>query len=89
MIAGSGLGPKPTVGAGRDRGRNRLRPDLLVLEDRRLLSTFAVNSTADDGSNGTLRWAVAQANGASSPSAIELELGTSAATIALARDSSR
>ncbi len=85
MIAGSGLGPKPTVGAGRDRGRNRLRPDLLVLEDRRLLSTFAVNSTADDGSNGTLRWAVAQANGASSPSAIELELGTSAATIALAQ----
>ena len=33
-----------------------------VLEDRRLLATFTVNSTLDDGSVGTLRWAVDQAN---------------------------
>jgi predicted outer membrane repeat protein len=34
----------------------------MALEGRALLSTFTVNSTADDGSAGTLRWAVAQAN---------------------------
>ena len=39
-------------------------PTLLALEDRRLLSTFTVNSTLDDGSVGTLRWAVGQANSA-------------------------
>jgi predicted outer membrane repeat protein len=32
------------------------------LEDRKLLTTFTVNSTLDDGSTGTLRWAVGQAN---------------------------
>ena len=40
---------------------------------------------ADDGSDGTLRWAVAQANAASSPSEIEIDLGTSAATITLSQ----
>ena len=40
----------------------RLRPTAMALEDRTLLSTFAVNSTADDGSTGTLRWAINQAN---------------------------
>jgi hypothetical protein len=44
------------------RGRLRLRPTLLALEGRTLLSTFTVNSTADDGSTGTLRWAIDQAN---------------------------
>ncbi|QDV37671.1 choice-of-anchor Q domain-containing protein [Tautonia plasticadhaerens] len=46
----------------RDRSRRLLRPTLLALEDRRLLSTFSVTSTFDDGSDDTLRWAVAQAN---------------------------
>jgi hypothetical protein len=44
------------------RGRLRLRPTIMQLEGRALLSTFMVNSTADDGSAGTLRWAIAQAD---------------------------
>ena len=44
------------------RGRLRLRPGLMALEGRTLLSTFTVNSTADNGSAGTLRWAISQAN---------------------------
>jgi hypothetical protein len=43
------------------RGRLGLRPVLLALEGRTLLSTFNVSSTADDGSIGTLRWAINQA----------------------------
>ena len=46
------------------RKRRRMRPTLLALEDRRLLSTFTVTKTLDDGSAGTLRWAVGQANSA-------------------------
>ncbi len=65
--------------------RHLLRPAFLTLEDRRLLSAFNVTSTADDGSSGTLRWAVAQADAATSSSTIELELGTSPATITLAQ----
>jgi fibronectin-binding autotransporter adhesin len=50
-----GRGTKPT------RCR-RLRPTVMALEGRVLLSTFTVDSTADDGSAGTLRWAIGQAN---------------------------
>ena len=57
----------------------------MALEDRRLLSTFTVTSTADDGSTGTLRWAVAQANSDTSPSTIDIELGTAPATITLSQ----
>jgi len=64
---------------------SQLIPNLEVLEHRQLLSTFPVTSTADDGSSGTLRWAIAQDNSASSPSAIEFELGTTAATITLSQ----
>ena len=46
------------------RQRRRMRPTLMALEDRRLLSTFTVTSTLDNGSVGTLRWAVGQANSA-------------------------
>ncbi len=46
------------------RKRRRMRPTLMALEDRRLLSTFTVTSTLDNGSVGTLRWAVGQANSA-------------------------
>jgi hypothetical protein len=43
------------------RARRRLRPSVLVLEGRELLSTLTVNNTNDSGS-GSLRAAVAQAN---------------------------
>ena len=45
-----------------NRGRRRMRPTVIALERRELLATFTVNSTADDGSAGTLRAAIAQAN---------------------------
>jgi hypothetical protein len=48
-------------GAKASRNR-RLRPTVMALEGRTLLSTFTVSSTADDGSTGTLRWAINQAN---------------------------
>src|SRR5262249_31412301 len=47
------------------------------------LSTFVVNSTADDGTSGTLRWAVAQANQHGSPSSIEFQLINQSGTIVL------
>ena len=40
---------------------------VLQLEDRQLLSTFNVTSTADDGSTGTLRWAINQVNSDTGP----------------------
>src|SRR3954449_1562826 len=46
----------------RRRQRRRLRPTLLALEDRKLLSTFTVTSTLDDGTVGTLRYEIGQAN---------------------------
>jgi hypothetical protein len=79
------LGSRPAGAAVGHRKRNCLKPALVRLEDRRLLSTFTVNSTADDGSTGTLRWAVEQANAATSPSAIEFELGTTPAKIILSQ----
>jgi len=39
-----------------------MRPTVLLLEERSLLSTFTVNSTADDGSAGTLRYEIGLAN---------------------------
>ncbi|WP_165219391.1 Ig-like domain repeat protein [Aquisphaera insulae] len=53
-----------------------LRPEILALEDRRLLSNLIVTSAADtlDAQNnpvsGTLRWAIQQANAATDPSTI-------------------
>jgi hypothetical protein len=78
--------PSPIAGADRrspGRDHHRYRPALLALEDRRLLSTFLVTSTADNDDTGTLRSAVAAADSAASPSAIEFELGTAPATITL------
>jgi hypothetical protein len=71
--------------AGRARLRPRLRPTLVTLENRRLMSVFQVTNDSVDSANttGTLRWAVAQANAASSATEIEIELGASSATIAL------
>jgi hypothetical protein len=51
--------------------RHRLRPALLELEERVVLSPFIVSKTTDDGSEGTLRWAIGQANAASGASTIE------------------
>ena len=75
-----------TGGRGTVKGRQKrtMRPTLMMLEDRRLLSTFTVNSTGDDvNTTGTLRWAVAQADAATSPSTIDFNLGASPATITL------
>ena len=47
-----------------------------------LLSTFEVTSTADDGSTGTLRWAIAQANSATSVNRNRHPAGYRPATIA-------
>jgi hypothetical protein len=57
----------------------------MALEERRLLATFPVTSTADPATltPGTLRYAVAQANAATTPSTIEFELGPGPATVAL------
>ena len=51
--------------------QDQRRLDVELLETRQLLSNFAVTSTADDGSTGTLRWAVEQANAATTPSTID------------------
>src|ERR1700733_12379251 len=59
---------------GRDAIGHRTRPVLMALEDRRLLSSFTVDSTADDGSAGTLRWAIAQTNATHGANTIDFEL---------------
>ena len=71
------------IRAGRNNGRHRRRPECLALEDRRLLATINVTSAADDGSANTLRWAIGMANTADTPTSIDIELGTSPATITL------
>ena len=43
------------------RQRRRMRPTVLALEDRRLMSTFSVTNTADSGA-GSLRCEIGQAN---------------------------
>ncbi|MDG3008412.1 choice-of-anchor Q domain-containing protein [Paludisphaera mucosa] len=48
-----------------------MRPTLTALEDRKLLSTFTVTNTLDDGSDGSLRWAIGQANANSGPDTID------------------
>jgi hypothetical protein len=83
--SGTAMAPAAVVGIRRRdrrpcRDRHRLRPVLLALEDRRLLSTFTVNSTADsapasDPATGTLRWAIEQADAAKSASTIDFNLG--------------
>jgi hypothetical protein len=76
------------AGRKQQKQRWRMRPTVLALEERTMLSTFTVTSVADSAPAGspdpnTLRWAVEQANAATSASTIEIELGTSPATITL------
>jgi hypothetical protein len=93
LRSGRGAWPGATAARGlrqRDRNRRRLQPALLALEDRRLLSTFTVESIADSApanspAQGTLRWAVEQANEATTPSTIDFNLGSSPATITLSQ----
>ena len=74
----------------RDARTNRLKPALDQLENRQLLATFQVTSPADSfNSNGTpttgtLRWAVEQANSASTPSTITFSLAP-LSTIAISK----
>ena len=49
------------------------------------ITQFVVTSTLDDGSSGTLRWAVAQADSCNTASTIEFELGGDPATITLSQ----
>jgi hypothetical protein len=58
--------PRP---AGFSRRHFRLRPRLEIVEDRTLLSTFLVNTTADNGP-GSLRQAILDSNAASSATRI-------------------
>jgi hypothetical protein len=51
----------------------RYRPRLEGLESRVVLSTFTVTNTLDDGSAGSLRWAVAAANSNSGPDTIDFD----------------
>jgi hypothetical protein len=66
----------------RKRDRFRLQPDFLGLEDRCLMTTFNVTN-ASDTAVGSLRWAIGEANVATTPSTIDFELGASAQTIVL------
>jgi hypothetical protein len=63
--------------------RYQLRPLLVPLDERLLLSTFTVTSAADNSAIGTLRWAVAEANSGTGTSTINFRLGTAPATITL------
>jgi parallel beta-helix repeat protein len=61
---------------------NRYRLNLEALEDRRLLAIWTVNSTGDDGSQGTLRWAINSADDDADPSeSIRFNIGSGAQTI--------
>src|SRR5262249_18793182 len=60
---------------------DRVRPALEALEDRTVPSTlFTVTNTLDDGSVGSLRWAVGQANTTTGADAIAFNDGTSPGT---------
>jgi hypothetical protein len=56
------LTPKtPRTTRARTRSRRRLRPSLMVLEDRMLLATLVVSNLQDSGT-GSLRYEISHAN---------------------------
>ena len=57
------------------RQSRRCRACLEPLEDRNLLATYLVTSTADDGSSDTLRWAINQTNLGYGGEAIDFQIG--------------
>src|SRR3954464_1160260 len=63
----------------RRMGRRRMRPILMALEGRLLLSKFTVNSTGDTGSGsdlaGDLRYCINQANSAGGDETITFDRG--------------
>jgi hypothetical protein len=66
-LALSGKGP----GKAPPRRRSAFRRPLLeVLEDRTAPATFPVTNTLDDGSSGSLRWAIMQANADTDPTSL-------------------
>ncbi len=66
------------------RARRRLFPlQFEAMESRLLLASLFVTSTADDGSTGTLRWAINQVNENPGPGTIDFDIpGTGVQTIA-------
>ncbi len=52
--------------------RRRARPRVEVLEDRSVPATFTVTKDADDGTAGTFRWAIEQANGNANPNVLDV-----------------
>jgi hypothetical protein len=60
----------------------RTRPRLEALEDRRLLATFSPVPSAADGSSGSLRNAIIQANADGQDNTINLRAGTYQLTVA-------
>jgi MBG domain (YGX type)/YDG domain len=53
--------------------RHRLCPRFLELEERRLLATFTVTNAVDDGSAGTLRSVIAEANATPGANTIDFD----------------
>src|SRR5262245_9616777 len=64
------------------RQPHRARPRLELLEDRTVPTTFTVTNLLDDGSAGSLRSAINQANGTAGPDIIAFAPGL-AGTVAL------
>src|SRR5947208_2274559 len=59
------------------------RPRLELLEDRTVPAQFLVTSSLDDGSDGTLRWAINQANLTAAADNIEFRIDSGFQSIAL------
>jgi hypothetical protein len=56
------------------RPRRRFLPTVEVLRKRIVPSTFTVTRTADDDGEGSLRWAITQANGNAGPDTIAFQI---------------
>jgi titin len=83
---GRATGPERRIGD-RPRPRDRrIRPTLLDLEERRLLATFTVTSTADSGA-GSLRQAIVDADQSSGASLITFDVASSGSRQTIAPDS--